>query len=248
MRFIIMASLAACSAATGAAAQTEEAPRIIVEGNGTVDTKAELATIRYGLRGEGKTSNEAVAALAAVADRVQAALRSVDPELEPLVDAVVVTEVRAATCKSRDYDEEPRLSTGPCAIIGYLATQRLTAQTRKVADAGTMVGAAGSAGAVNPEIDDFDLVDYESARKRAIAAALANAAVKARAIADGSGVRLGPVMSVSLDGARENHLIVVTGSRRSPPAEPQRDIIRMDITPKPISTTAQVTVSYGIQR
>ena len=67
MRFPIIPALAVASLAftNPATAQSVEPPRISVVGTGTVKTGPDRATIEYGVRGEGTTSDAAIGALVA---------------------------------------------------------------------------------------------------------------------------------------------------------------------------------------
>lgn len=241
--FAISAVLALASADPA----SESISKIVVEGAGSVKTPPNVATISYDVQGEGASSDRATEALVSKSAAVEDALRSVDPALELRSAKVSVQAVRGGKCQDDEYDERPRLSVGDCAIVGYIAKQDFEVRTLRVVDAGTMVGLAGREGAAQPKIDDFGLVDQADARRQAIAAALADAKSKAEAIVAGTNARLGEVISISLDGARENEMVVVTGSRR------RRDItanapVSVKVAPGPVYTTAQVTVSYSILR
>lgn len=223
-------------------------PRIVVEGNGTVKTPPNIATITYSVRGEGKTNDEALKALVATAAKVENGLRAMDSTIAPKVGDLTISAVRGEDCKMEGYNATPKLSTGACAIAGYLATQNFTAKTGRVKDAGTMVGIAGRNGATNPGISRFDITDRVSAKNQAIAAALADARVKAQAVAQGSGVALGPMVSASLDSARDRDfeldgtVTVETLLNELPQAIPVK------VAPEDIHTTARVTVTYGVQQ
>ena len=131
-----------------------------------------------------------------------------------------------------------------------MAKQTFTASTEKVGDVGTMVGLAGRNGATEPEMMGFDLSDSKPAKNRAIATALADARAKAEAMARGSGVALGPMITASLDGAREDgdEAIVVTGSRLVRPELDAPTPVTVTVAPKAIETSARVTVTYAVQR
>lgn len=225
-------------------------PRIVVEGNGTVKTPPNIATITYSVRGEGKTNDEALKAMVATVARIEGSLVTIDPDVQPKSGNLSVVGVRGADCKIERYDDTPRLSTGSCAIVGFLAKQSYSVLTAKVSDVGTMVGLAGRNGATEPEMNGFDLSDSSPAKNLAIAAALADARAKAEAIARGSGLALGQMISASLDGAREDgdDAIVVTGSRLVRPELDAPTPVTVVIAPKEIETTARVTVTYAVQR
>jgi uncharacterized protein YggE len=238
--------------ALATAAPAADPPRIVVNGYGNVKTPPNVATITYDVVGEGKSSDEALKALVAIAARVEQRLLTLDPDIQPKSSTLSVVGVRGTDCKTNDYDEDdhPKLSSGVCAIAGYVAKQGYSAKTQRIADVGTMVGLAGRNGAKRPEINSFDIADTKAAKNRAIAAALADARSKAEAVAQGSGVGLGAMVAVQLDGASNRDLdeaIVVTGSRLVRPEIDAPAPITVKMSPRPIDTSASVTVTYSIE-
>jgi uncharacterized protein YggE len=233
-------------AAGQAAPVNPNVPHIVVEGFDQARNPPDAATLSYDVHGEGKTSDQAVTALVAKAAAVENALRSMDPSIELHSQSVRVQAARGNDCKVEEYEETLRLSAGECAILGYVAKQDFDVRTSSVSDAGTMVGLAGRHGAIDPKIEGFRLADDREARRQAIAAALTNARDKAQAIAAGSSARLGEVLSVSLDGAAVQE-IIITGSRALR-SNYQGTPIAVKVDPGPVETTARVTVNYAIDR
>ncbi len=222
-----------------------ERPRIIVDGYGEVKTQPDVAIITYTVRGEGATSDDAVRAMTASGARIETALRSVDPAAEPRTSEVKVDQVKSDDCKEQDY-RAPQLSTGPCAILGYVGRQSVTVRTAAVMDAGTMVGLVGRGGGYNAQISSFDLRDPRLAKRQATAAALADAASQAATVAQASGLALGQIMNVSTVSRDVPRDIIITGSRipvanylAAPPPVPVK------LTPESIKTSANVTVTYS---
>lgn len=248
---LVVMIAAALAAAQGAgAAAGDGRPRIVVEGFGLAESPPDRAVLAYDVQGEGRTSDQAVAALVATSSSVEKAIRSIDRSAEISSESVRVQAVRGAECKGEsEYDPSFQLSTGDCAIRRYVARQDFSVRTTRVAEAGTMVGIAGRRGASRPRITSFDLSEIRAARGQAIAAALNDARSKAQLIAQASNSRLGPVLAVSLDGARDAATIVVTASRAPAPAgeRDEETPIAVNVTPDPVETVARVTVSYAIQ-
>jgi uncharacterized protein YggE len=247
MLFLLSAVLLAAAQAAGPG--QNEVSRIVVQGWASVKDNPNVAEISYDVRGDGSTSDQAVAALVARSGAIEKALRSVDPGVQIHSDSVRIQIVRPKDCEENDYrDDAVHLSTGECAIKGYVAVQDFDFRTARVADAGTLVGLAGRRGAYNPKIDSYALADEKEAKRRAIASAMADARTKADAVAAGTGARLGKILSVTLDNARdESEAIVVTGYLANAAAE-RDEPIPVSVNPSPVSTTAQVTVSYAIVR
>lgn len=185
------------------------APEILVSVSGAARTPPDRATITYGVRGEGTTSDEATRALA---DRIKAirggTTTLAGAQAERRSAQVAVREVRPRTCDRTDYGQE-RLSSGDCAIIGYVASANEQIDTASVKDAGTLVGLIGRLGGSDVQLQRFWLANDTAARQEATRAALAKARTQAELIASGSGARLGALQRVQ-DGASDingaNHM------------------------------------------
>lgn len=243
----MLAVVAAIALAAPQAAQSSEpkVSRIIVEGSGWAKNPPNVAELEYEVDGEGQSSDQAVKSLVTKSASIEGALRSIDPALDLHSTTVEVKIVRKGECEKEDYDEAAHLSTGDCAIVGYVATQDFDLRTTKVSDAGTMVGLASREGASNPKIESFGLTNQREAKQQAIAAAIADARSKAEAVAAGSNAHLGDVISISLDEARGED-IVVTGTLRRNANRVQDTPVTVSVSPGPVHTRAQVTVTYAI--
>lgn len=244
----VLLPAALIGAAQVAAAASADISQIVVQGSGTIKTAPNVATLTYDVRSDGASSDAALSSMVATSAAVEKSLRSIDSNVEIHSDSVRIQAVRPKDCEERDYEDTVHLGTGECAIKGYVAVQDYTVRTTHIRDAGTLVGLAGRRGAYNPKIESFGLVDQTSAKNAAIAKAMADAQAKADAVAAATAARRGSIISVSLDGAREQlSSIVVTGSRNNLSAE-RDDPIVVSVDPAPVETTAQVTVSYAISR
>jgi uncharacterized protein len=247
--FAFAAVIQASSPAPQAGFQLLPVPaRIEVTGYGEVKTMPDMATISYTARGEGPTSDDAVRAMTASGARIDAAMRAVDAAAEPHTSEVKIAAVRSNDCKEQSYGP-PQLSTGACAISGYVATQSVTVRTKAVKDAGTMVGLVGRAGGVNPQINSFDQGDSRAVQQQAIAAALADAQSKAAAIAAASHVQLGPILNVTSGPRNDRQEIVVSGSRVNSlpaPPPPPPPPVAVNVVPEPLTTNSYVSVTYAI--
>lgn len=142
----------------------------------------------------------------------------------------------------------PGKVSDPCAIIGYVARTDATARMTKTADAGTAVGLAGRLGASSAGIESFDLSDPDDANRRATAVAIDRARAQAGVIATGSGGKLGRIVSVvggGIDGQRFN-----ADARRAAPAIAayQAAPIPIDISPRAVTTSAHLIVTFALER
>lgn len=221
--------------------------RLDVSGYGEVKYMPDVATITYTIRGEGPTSDEAVRAMTASAARIDAAVHSVDAAAEPKTSEIRIAVVRSTDCKEQDYGP-PQLSTGACAISGYVATQSVTLRTLAVKDSGTLVGLVGRAGGLNPRIESFTMRDSRPQQQQAIAAALADAASKAAAIATASHVQLGPILHIESGPRNDAQQVVLSGIPvvRAPSPPPPPPPVPVNVVPELLTTNSYVTVTYSI--
>ena len=221
--------------------------RIVVEGNGSVLTQPDLANIAFTVRGEGHSSDEAVAALVVTRKAIETAVFGFGPGSELRDGKLDLHVVRGTDCKNGD-DDAPRLSVGPCAISGYIAELPGTVRTTAVNDAGTLAGLIGRLKGENAHITGYALSLPAAASRSALTKAIANARATAETMAQAGSVKLGRVYSISNSyensGADE---IVVTSQRKvhalavvMPPP------IVVSLKPEPIETTARVIVTYEI--
>lgn len=241
----MLAVLLATALATAASAADDPTPRIIVSGTATAQTPPDRAAISYSIRGEGQTADDAVKALVAKRDAIEAGLGRFRGAAAPTAGQMAVNEMRGRECQGY----QPQLSVGACAVLGYRADMEVEVKTSAVKDAGTIVGLIGRLGGTNPRIAGFGLVDDQPARARAMTDAFAEAHKQAEALAAAGHVRLGRLLSAS-DGSYGGRPemagdIVVTASRGAAPPPPPPPIA-VDLTPRPIETQARVTVVYEV--
>ena len=251
---------------------------IVVAARATVETPPDTAILTLTARGEGKTPDDATRALAAKLKAITGGLRAIDPAIEIQTNSVAIGEAYAGECNrdgalplSLDTQldmaadalsaEADRVANGrgakppgkvadPCAIIGYIARSDARIKMRKVADAGTAVGLASRLGAASAGLESFDLAKDDDARTRATAAAIATARRQAQAIASGSGVKLGSIVSV-VDGSSQGDTVMAMEMRSvsldtmtAGAPEP----VPVDISPKPVTTGAQLIVTFAVSR
>lgn len=88
---------------------------------------------------------------------------------------------------------------GPPRIAGFNAENRIVVRTKRIEDAGAIIGAAVDAGANRVDGVQFGLENAESARREALAQAGASARADAEALAKGAGVRIGRALQINVD-------------------------------------------------
>lgn len=243
--------LGACIGGGALAQERPEPPRIDVVASGTVELPPEIATIRYVVRGEGQSADEATRALVARKEQIERALGQFsDTKLDIRTGTMRVQEVRSAECRRGEIGmQQPRLSTGPCAVQGHIADMNVTVTVSPIDRAGTLTGAVAQAGGSDVSMAQFALRDPAAARRKAMAVALANGKAQAEAIAAASGAKLGPLLRVTDFDMRDGIVaqdigslprVVVSGSRLAS--------VPVAINPDKVTITARFNLSYEIIR
>ncbi|NYT40199.1 SIMPL domain-containing protein [Sphingomonas sp. R-74633] len=234
----------------GAAAQEKAEPRIDLVAIGTLEIPPETATIRYSVRGEGATADAATKALVARKQAVEDALASFrDLKLDLRTGQMRIQEVRSGDCQRNSM--MPRLSTGACAVQGYIAEIGVTVKLSPVARAGTLTGLIAQAGGSDVNLSGFGLIDPAAARRQAMAMAIANGKIQAEAIASASGAKLGPLLRVSDADMRDGIIAEDLGILpRVSTADGVRSYasVPVAITPDKVTITARLNLSYEIVR
>ncbi|WP_265563449.1 SIMPL domain-containing protein [Sphingomicrobium arenosum] len=232
-----MIGVFALSAAMAVAQQSG----LVVTGEGRVSSPPTYADVDYSVVGEGKTREEALAALVTMVQAVETSVRKVDPTAAPRSDDLEVTTIHSEDCYKDGYGQRRLPLGGACQIEGYVAQQDFHVRTLAVRDAGTLVAQASLAGANSASIDDFGLADPGPAQQQALEAAFLDARREAMAIAKAGRFELGPVLRVDSDTPGD--IIVVTGSRLRADVE----MFEVPMVPSEVETKAKVRVTFSIE-
>lgn len=249
------ALLAACLLAVVTPALAAEAPTptINVIGSGKAERLADYAFLNFTLRGEGATSPEAVKALALAQARLEASLPKLPgkPATETRSFNLQIREVRAKGCENRGY---PQLTSGDCTIVGSIATQGFQLRVTPAAKAGDAASLVAQLGGVDVNASGGGVTDESALDDAAMRDAIADAKRQAQLIATASGVKLGPIIRVQDNQAGP----VVMGYSRDgapppPPPPPPLPVPAVSLAsplnyaPQPITRTARVMVTYGLE-
>src|SRR5229473_540623 len=184
------AALAAIAAGTllaaPALAQTAPPAMISVTGEATVSVAPDLAQIDAGVTTEAKTAREASEANNAAMGKVLLALKGAGIEEKDFQTSRLSLQPQTAPNR-----------TGPSAIVGYRASNRVTIRLRDVTKVAsvvdTLVGAgANDIGGINFTVSQASKL-LDDAREQAIADARRKAEIYAKA----AGVTLGAPLSIS---------------------------------------------------
>src|SRR4051794_6495628 len=189
----IPATLLVASALAGVAApaliradSTDPRPGTIsVTGTGTVTTEPDTATTTFGVVTQGSTAREAM-------------LQNSE-EMAKVIEALKRAGIASKDVQTQYVSLDPRYDNQGREVVGYSATNSVSAIVRDLAQAGAVIDAAVAAGANNVSGPSLSRDDqgklYNDAPERGGAGAKAKGAGRARAA--GGSARAGP------SGARE---------------------------------------------
>ena len=183
------AALAGALLTAPALAQVIPPAAISVTGEATVSVPPDLAEIDGGVTSEAKTAREASEANNAAMGKVLQALKGAGIEEKDVQTARLSLQPQSAPNRS-----------GPSAIAGYRASNRVTVRVRDVTKVAnvidTLVGAgANEIGGINFVVSQASKL-LDEARERAVADARRKAEIYAKA----AGVTLGAPLGISEEG------------------------------------------------
>lgn len=196
---------------TGTTART-----VTVNGSGSVEATPDRAQFSFGVTTQAATASGALDANAVLARRVIAALKGAG--------------MAAADVQTQAVTLSPRLDDGG-AIVGYTATNSVSATVRDLGRAGEIVDAAVGAGANEVLGPSLTRGDQGALYRTALRAAVADATAKADAIAKASGQQLGAIRSV-VEGASAVPLPMAAAAdaAQATPIEPGTQEIQANVT------------------
>ena len=174
------------SGASGSAADTAPGG-ITVSGTGSTTATPDRAGFSFGTVSQAKTAAAALAASSEAVTRIIAALQKAG--------------VAKADLQTSEVSLSPRSDDKGTAIIGYTASNTVSAVVRKLGDAGAVIDAAVGAGANQVSGPSLLVSDQTSAYHEALKAAVADARAKAQTLAAAVGGTLGKVTAISEGGA-----------------------------------------------
>ncbi len=180
---------------------------ITVSGTGSVTVIPDRAEFSFGTVSEARTAAAALAAGSQAVSRV--------------IDALKKAGVAKADIQTSEVSLSPRTNDAGDQIIGYTASNTVTAAVRKLADAGDVIDAAVGAGANQVSGPNLLASDQDAAYRSALKVAFAAARAKADTLANASGLTLAGITAVSDGGATPIPVPLAAGARdSSTPIEP----------------------------
>jgi hypothetical protein len=170
------------SGAHGSAADTTPGS-ITVVGTGTATATPDRASFSFGTVSQAKTASAALATSSQSVAQVVAALKKAG--------------VAAADLQTADVSLSPRFDDKGETILGYTASNTVTAVVRRLGQAGPIVDAAVAAGANQITGPSLVASDQAAAYRDALRAAVADARAKAQALAAASGLTTTGITSIT---------------------------------------------------
>jgi uncharacterized protein len=226
VRIVAVAGLVAAAAAfagvgqpDGASGASQGERTVTVSGTGTVQTAPDQAQFSFGVTTQGARATQALASNAAQARKVIAALESAG--------------VAKADIQTQFVSISPRYSDDGSTVIGYTATNSVSATVRALDTAGSVVDAAVAAGADQVFGPSLLRSDQDALYRTALRLAVADARAKAQALAAAGGVSLGAVQNV-VEGAVAQPVPVdrasIGAAPEPTPIEPGMQTIQASVT------------------
>lgn len=176
------------AAAQGASTPPVAGPQIVVSGNGEAMIAPDRATIFLGIQTRATTA----AAAAAENARRQAAILDTLRKLGFGNDQLRTVNYNV----SPDMQYSPNGQTPP-KVIGYVVTNQVKAEARRIEDVARAIDGALAKGANEVSSLQFYSSKADSVRRSALASAVANARADAEALARAAGGSLGTLLEVS---------------------------------------------------
>ncbi len=202
---------------------------IVVSGTATIDITPDVARILVSVQTAASSAAQAESENATTSDRVRAQLSKAG--------------VASSDIKTLSVQVWPQYDylNGESALRGFMATNTLQLTVHDMARIGGVIDAAVAGGATSVEGVSYDTNDHSAAGAQALAAAVKDATVKAKAMADAAGVRLGSVVSITDVEATPYPFPVLRGAAQVAPSQGGTQV-----TPPDIQLTETVTVGWTI--
>jgi uncharacterized protein YggE len=221
---VAIAAFAGVFQPTGAESASTDASTggITVVGTGSTNLTPDRASFAFGSVSQAATANAALAASSQSVARVIAALKKAG--------------VAAADIQTSEVFLSPQMNDKGTDIVGYIATNTVTATIKKIGDAGDVVDAAVAAGANQVSGPNLIASDQDAAYRNALKGAVADARAKAETLAAASNSTLGKITAIIEGGGAAPVPLAAGAKDSSVPIEPGT---------QKIEATVSVTFAIG---
>jgi uncharacterized protein len=220
---VVFAGVGAPGFASGDTAPPSTSRSITVSGTGSVSATPNQASFTFGVSSQAKTAVQALAANSA--------------DMTKLIAALKAAGIPAASLQTSSVSLSAVTSDSDQTIVGYTASNSVSATISNLGSAGQIVDAAVTAGANEVEGPSLTVSDQESLYHAALKAAVADARAKADVLAEASGTHVGAVLSVEENG--DSSPVNYDTSRALPATSPPIEAGTSQVT-------ASVTVEFSV--
>ena len=234
---VLLIALAACEVKVVSQPGQEPQNAIIVQGSTEFDVAPDLAKVRFRVETMSLTAQDAQVRNREIGASVKAALTQAGVR----ANEIETVDYRIEKVQEWDYEKQRSIDKG------YRATNAFVVSTKDLEKVGPLLDVGVQAGANNVESISFELSDekQKEVKTESLRKATQNAREKAEALADGAGVRLGKVLTLS----ETNYYVqpFYRGDVMMAKAEMGgMEAPATDISPQTVHISAQVSVSYEI--
>jgi len=225
------ATVESASGASGEAAGST----ITVVGSATVSNAPDQAVVTLSVESDGKDPGTAMNANSAAVSKVLARLKT-----EGVANDSIVTS-NVSVYPLRDYNP----TTGAETLTGYRAQNTVTVTLSDTTAVGKVLAAAVESGVTNISGPVWELKDDTAAVVAALKKAVANAQIKAEALANAGGVSVGAVVMMN-EGTVDQPVYPVYAADAA--AGQASKVNSVPVSPGTLDVTATVTVTYALNR
>ncbi len=222
--FTIALAVSVLGASSAAGATTAAKGTITVSGTGIVNSVPNRADFTFGVSATAKTATAALAADSS--------------QMRRLIDALKKRGIAARDIQTAQISLSPNMNQNGSRVLGYTASNSVTARIRKIGDAGPVIDAAVAAGANQISGPSLTTADQQALYRKALKAAIANARVKANAIAAAAHLAVGSIRSI-VEGSTSSFPQPLAQSAKAAGAS-------TPVQPGTIQTEADVTVTFAV--
>ena len=195
---------------------------ISVSGQGSVQAVPDQAGFTFGVSTRAKTAAQA--------------LQQNSADMRKVIDALEAAGIKAAALQTSSVSLTPLTSEDGQTIVGYSASNSVSATIDDISFAGQIVDSAVAAGANQVDGPALTVADQDALYRSALKKAVADARTKAETLADASGLHVGAVRSVA-EGGTSGPVPFADAARASAPTP---------IEPGTQEITATVTVVFDV--
>ena len=198
----------------------QDAHTITVSGSGSVSAAPTKAVFDFGVGTRSRTAAQALAEDSA--------------QMRRLIDALESAGVPAASLQTTSVSLSPVTNSQGDTIVGYTASNSVSATIAELTHAGSIVDTAVVAGANEVDGPNLTVADQDALYRSALQAAVADARAKAGSLAAAGGLHVGAVTSIEESG--DTSPVTAAAGRSPGPSTP--------IAPGTEQIAASVTVVF----